>query len=440
MPLLAGSLNLEQPLVLRVTRSGEATSLAALRRLVDAAGAERPRVVELASRVAVVFLWVVLLTAAATTIGWWIVDPAQALPNAISVLVVTCPCALSLAAPSALAATQSALARRGVLTARVAALEQLARIDRFACDKTGTLTAAEPRLTQLVPLRAADPMKLLALAAGLESLSTHPFARARARAAKDAGVSVPPVAEGRTLPSAGVEAVIEGRRLRLGKVDFALGLIDADPMPVAARLLKRMERDKLARDSVIVLADRDGPLALLAFGEVLRADAAQLVESLRRSAVEVLLVSGDRRAPVERVARELGIDAVYAHQTPESKRELVRELQRAGHTVAMLGDGMNDAPVIAQADVSIALAEGNALAQARADLIVLSSRLGDVAHAAAGARRGMRIVHENLGWAIVYNVIVIPLAAFGYITPALAAVGMAASSLLVIGNALRAAR
>jgi Cu2+-exporting ATPase len=440
MPLLAGSLNLEQPLVLRVTRSGEATSLAALRRLVDAAGAERPRVVELASRVAVVFLWVVLLTAAATTIGWWIVDPAQALPNAISVLVVTCPCALSLAAPSALAATQSALARRGVLTARVAALEQLARIDRFACDKTGTLTAAEPRLTQLVPLRAADPMKLLALAAGLESLSTHPFARALARAAKDAGVSVPPVAEGRTLPSAGVEAVIEGRRLRLGKVDFALGLIDADPMPVAARLLKRMERDKLARDSVIVLADRDGPLALLAFGEVLRADAAQLVESLRRSAVEVLLVSGDRRAPVERVARELGIDAVYAHQTPESKRELVRELQRAGHTVAMLGDGMNDAPVIAQADVSIALAEGNALAQARADLIVLSSRLGDVAHAAAGARRGMRIVHENLGWAIVYNVIVIPLAAFGYITPALAAVGMAASSLLVIGNALRAAR
>jgi len=301
-------------------------------------------------------------------------------------------------------------------------------------------TAAEPRLTQLVPLRAGDPMKLLALAAALESLSAHPFARALARAAREAGVSVPPVAEGKAQPSAGVEAVVEGRRLRLGKVDYALGLIDADPLPVAARLLKRMERDKLARDSVVVLADREGPLALLSFGEALRADAAALVDTLKRASIEVMLVSGDRRAPVERVARELGIEASYPHQTPESKRELVRVLQRAGRTVAMLGDGMNDAPVIAQADVSIALAEGNALAQARADLIVLSSRLADVAQALATARRGMRIVRENFGWAIAYNVVVIPLAAFGYITPALAAVGMAASSLLVVGNALRAAR
>lgn len=440
MPVLAGSLNLEQPLVVRVTRAGEATSLAALRRLVDAAGRERPRVVELANRVAVVFLWAVLVIAALTVIGWWLVDPARALPNAIAVLVATCPCALSLAAPAALAATQSALARRGVLTARVAALEQLARVDTFACDKTGTLTAAEPRLAQLVPLRSFDALKLLAMAASLESLSSHPFARALSRAAQEAAVALPPISEGRAQASAGVEAVIDGRRLRLGKADYALGLIDADPVPVAARLLRRMERDKIATESVIVLADREGPLALFSFGEALRADAGDLVQQLRRENVDVLLVSGDRRAPVERVARELAVGSVYAHQTPESKRELVRELQKSGRTVAMLGDGMNDAPVIAQADVSIALAEGNALAQARADLIVLSSRLADVGHAFGAARRGMRIVRENLGWAFAYNVIVIPLAAFGYITPALAAVGMAASSLLVVGNALRAAR
>jgi Cu2+-exporting ATPase len=191
---------------------------------------------------------------------------------------------------------------------------------------------------------------------------------------------------------------------------------------------------------VIVLADREGPLALFSFGEALRSDAAQLVQDLRREQIDVLLVSGDRRAPVERVARDLAIGTVYAHQTPESKRELVRELQKSGRTVAMLGDGMNDAPVIAQADVSIALAEGNALAQARADLIVLTSRLADVSHAFRAARRGMKIVRENLVWAFVYNVVVIPLAALGYITPALAAVGMAASSLFVVGNALRAAR
>ncbi|MCU0937778.1 MAG: heavy metal translocating P-type ATPase [Burkholderiaceae bacterium] len=440
MPLLAGSLNLEQPLVVRVTRAGEATSLAALRRLVDAAGRERPRVVETANRVALVFLWAVLVIAAMTVVGWWLVDPAQALPNAIAVLVATCPCALSLAAPAALAATQSSLARRGVLTARAAALEQLAKVDTFACDKTGTLTAAEPKLAQLVPLRSGDAMKLLALAASMETLSSHPFARAIARAAQDAGVTLPALSEGRAQASAGVEAVIDRRRLRLGKADYALGLVDADPVPVAARLLKRMERDKLASDSVIVLADRDGPLALFSFGEALRSDAARLVQDLKRDRIDVLLVSGDRRAPVERVARELAIGTVYAHQTPESKRELVRELQKSGRTVAMLGDGMNDAPVIAQADVSIALAEGNALAQARADLIVLSSRLADVSHAFGAARRGMAIVRENLAWAFAYNVAVIPLAALGYITPALAAVGMAASSLLVVGNALRAAR
>ena len=440
MPVLAGSLNLEQPLVVRVTRAGEATSLAALRRLVDAAGRERPRVVELAGRVAIVFLWAVLAIALLTLAGWWLIDPAQALPNTIAVLVATCPCALSLAAPAALAATQSALARRGVLTARAAALEQLARVDTFACDKTGTLTAAEPRLAQLVPLRAAEASRLLAMAASLESLSTHPFARALARAAHEAGLGLPPLTEGRAQASAGVEAVIDGRQLRLGKPDYALGLIDADPVPVAARLLRRMERDKLASESVIVLADREGPLALFSFGEATREDAASLVGQLKREQVDVLLVSGDRRAPVERIGRELGIGTVYAHQTPESKRELVRELQQGGRCVAMLGDGMNDAPVIAQADVSIALSEGNALAQARADLIVLSSRLGDVAYAVTAARRGMRIVRQNLGWAFAYNVIVIPLAAFGYITPALAAVGMAASSLLVVGNALRAAR
>jgi Cu2+-exporting ATPase len=440
MPVLAGSVNLEQPLVLQVTRAGEATSLATLRRLVDAAGHERPRVVETANRVALVFLWAVLGITVLTIAGWWWVDPAQALPNAIAVLVATCPCALSLAAPAALGATQSLLARHGVLTTRVAALERLAEVDTFAFDKTGTLTGAEPVLERVVPLRTGlDAAAAVGLAARLEALSTHPFARALAQAARRLGVPLPAASQGRAHASAGVEALVEGRRLRLGKPEYALGLVQVDPLPVAARLLQRVEREKLACASVIVLADRDGPLALFAFGEALRPDAAALVQALRRHG-EVALLSGDRREPVERVARELGIERVFAHQTPQSKQALVRQWQTEGRRVAMLGDGLNDAPVIAQADVSIALAEGNALAQARADLIALSSRLADVQRAVAGARRGMAIVRQNLGWALVYNVGVIPLAALGYLTPALAAVGMAASSALVVGNALRAAR
>jgi len=439
----AGAVNLDQPIVVRVERAGDATSLAALRRLVEDASRARPRVVEIANRVAVLFLWVVLGVTAATLAGWWLVDPARALPSAIAVLIATCPCALALAAPAALAAVQSALARRGVLTARIAAVEHLARVDTLACDKTGTLTLPVPELMRIVPLRGLDATALLARAAALEALSNHPFARALTRAARSAGVTVPTIAEGVVAPAAGVEGIVEGKRLRIGKPDYALGLVTREPLPVAARLLKRLEQEKLRAASVVVLADPAGPLALFAFGEMCRPGAVALVQEVQSAGIQMLLVSGDRREPVERVARELGIGAegarnVFALQTPESKRQIVTALQAQGRRVAMLGDGMNDAPVIAQADVSIALAEGATLAQARADFIALHSRASDVAALFAGSRKAMRIVRQNLVWALGYNVAVIPLAAFGYLTPALAAVGMAASSLLVVGNALRA--
>src|SRR5262249_44146324 len=230
------------------------------------------------------------------------------------------------------------------------------------------------------------------------------------------------------------------KRLRVGKPDYALGLVTREPLPVAARLLKRLEQEKLRAASVVVLADPAGPLALFAFGEVCRPGAAALVREVQDAGIQILLASGDRREPVERVARELAIgteDArnIFALQTPESKRQIVTALQAQGRRVAMLGDGMNDAPVIAQADVSIALAEGATLAQARADFISLQSRPADVAALFAGSRKAMRIVHQNLLWAMGYNVVAIPLAAFGYLTPALAAIRMAASSLFVVANA-----
>ncbi len=439
-PVLAGSVNLEQPLVVRVTRAGEATSLAALRRLVDDAGRERPRIVELANRIAVAFLWIVLAVTAATVAGWWWVDPGQALPAAVAVLVATCPCALSLAAPAALAATQSALAERGVLTARSAALESLARIDVLACDKTGTLTTAEPVLTRVIALRGHRSTEALAQAAALEAVAAHPFARALAQSAKATNTAVPAAQDVAISPSAGIEGTVGGRRLRIGKIEFALAMASETVQNAWFKRWPALAAQLPREDSVIALADAQGALALFAFGEALRPEAAALVDAARTAGGEVLLVSGDRAGAVERIARALGIERAYAQQTPASKRELVAQLQSSGRRVAMLGDGFNDAPVLAQADVSIALAEGASLAQARADFIVLSSRAGDVATLLRGARRGMAIVRQNFAWALLYNLAAIPLAAFGFLSPALAAVGMAASSAVVVANALRARR
>ncbi len=439
-PVLAGSVNLEQPLVLRVTRAGEATSLAALRRLVDDAGRQRPRIVELANRIATAFLWIVLAVTAATIIGWWWIDPSQALPAAVAVLVATCPCALSLAAPAALAATQSRLAERGVLTARSAALEALAGIDVLACDKTGTLTTTEPALTRVIALRGHRSTEVLSLAAALESVAAHPFARALAQSVKATHTAVPAAQDVSLTPSAGIEGTVAGRRLRIGKIEYALALAGQDVQKAWFRRWASLASQLPREDSVIALADVHGALALFAFGEALRPDAAALVDAARAGGVEVLLVSGDRAGAVERIARALGIERAYAQQTPASKRELVAQLQGSGRRVAMLGDGFNDAPVLAQADVSIAMAEGASLAQARADFIVLSSRAGDVAALLKTARIGMRIVRQNFAWALLYNVGAIPLAAFGWLSPALAAVGMALSSAVVVGNALRARR
>ena len=436
-PVLAGSVNLDQPMVIEVTRRGEATSLAALQRLVDEAGRERPRVVELANRVAGYFLWSVLAITVLTVVGWWLVDPAQALPNAIAVLVATCPCALSLAAPAAFSAAQSALAQRRVLLARTAALETLAEVDVLACDKTGTLTTGTPALIKQLLLREADPDRALEIAAALETMSTHPYARALLQAAQALPEPLPAVADGRVEASAGIEGMVQGRRYRLGKIEFAL------PEKLAALrggVASVVGAEGLAASSFVVLSDETGPLSVFVFGEQLREDAPQMVDAAADRGVEVVVLSGDRREPVQAVARALGVERAFAHQTPDSKRSWVAGQQSAGHRVAMLGDGLNDAPVIAQADVSIALAGGSMLAQARADFIVLHSRLADVEFALAVAHRARRIVRQNLVWAFAYNIVIIPIAAFGFVSPAVAAAGMAASSLAVVANALRAKR
>lgn len=456
--VLAGSVNVEQALVVEVTRAGESTSLAALRRLADDAAQARPAIVETGNRVAVVFLWVVLAITVATIVGWWLVDPAQAIPSALAVLVATCPCALSLAAPAAFSAAQSRLTRDGVLTARLAALERLARIDTFASDKTGTLTVAQPALARTIVVRGVDgsaARHALAIAAALESLSTHPFARAIAAAADAADVAAPVATRARVVTGCGVEGDVAGRRWRLGSRAFVFDSIAPARHEAAAEELEAAlagaartapDDDRGLDASVALLGDQSGVVAAFRFAEAIRDDAVPFAAALRDAGVELHLLSGDAPAPVARLARRLGLDPArhaFPLQSPEDKRRHIATLQRQGRRVAMLGDGMNDAPVIAQADVSFALGAelgGTALAQTRADFVVTSPRLTAVAGALATARRSLRIVRQNFGWAFAYNVVAIPLAALGHLTPALAAAGMAASSLLVVGNALRLLR
>jgi Cu2+-exporting ATPase len=297
------------------------------------------------------------------------------------------------------------------------------------------LTSGEPVLLKQLLLRDTNPEQMLAIAASMETMSTHPYARALLQAAQAIGVVLPTLVDGRVEASAGIEATIGKQRYRLGKIDFALAEKLA---PQRGGVAAIVAKEGLAAASYIVLADETGPLVVFAFGERMRDDAPALVDAAADRGIEVVLLSGDRREPVQSIAKSLGIERALAHQTPDSKRSWVAGQQAAGQRVAMLGDGLNDAPVIAQADVSIALAGGSMLAQTRADFIVLNTRLADVEYAIAAAYRARRIVHQNLGWAFAYNVVIIPLAAFGIVSPALAAAGMAASSLGVIANALRA--
>ena len=443
--VLAGSLNLGQAVVLEVSRAGDATSLAALQRMIVEAASQRPAGVELVNRVAAGFALAVLGVAMITALLWLDWDAAHATSAAIAVLVVTCPCALSLAAPLAFAVAQARLAAAGVLLTRPAALESLARTNVVAFDKTGTLTEELPRLLAVRAGPDHEEQRCLQIAAALEARSRHPFALAlqtAARERKAAPLAAVRVAE---LLGAGVEGIVGGRRYRLGKPDYALAIVresrEAGNEP-RERLRELSRRTPRESGSQLLLASADGPLALFHFAETLRPGAARLLQFLGQSHRTLLLVSGDAWSAAGRIAQQLEADsgqrlACHAEQSPGDKRRLLAQHQAAGRRVAMIGDGINDAPVIAQADASIALASGAQLTQVRADIIILESRLESVVTVFAVARRATRTVRQNLLWALAYNGVMVPLAALGLLAPWQAALGMAASAAFVLGNSLR---
>lgn len=429
-PVTGGSINAESPLVVRVEQVGDGTRLSAIIQLMERAATEKPRIVEMADRIASIFVAVLLLIAVLVAAGWYFVDPAKALWITVSVLVVTCPCALSLATPIALTVSAGALAKDGLLVTRGHAIETLARATHFVFDKTGTLTSGRMHLCGVQATADLSELECVAIAAALEQSSEHPVAAALRQAA---GSNLPVAEQVLSEPGQGVEALIDGRKFRIGRPGYALALSGASLPSAAVDWLESGE-------TVVILADSHGCLALFRIGDELRPESKALVHELRAAGRHVLLLTGDAPSVAWRVAGELGIDDVRAGVTPQGKYACVKELQATGAVVAMVGDGVNDAPVLAQAQVSIAMGGGAQLARTQSDFVLLSENLDHLRHGLRRARRTLLIIRQNLWWSFAYNFVALPLAIAGYVTPWLAGIGMSASSLLVVLNSLRIQR
>ncbi len=417
----AGTLNVEGPLTIEVQALGAATRLSAIVRLLERAQADKPRLAELADKVAQWFLLIVLGVAALVGLVWWQIDPQRAFWIVLALLVATCPCALSLATPTALTTATGSLHKLGLLLTRGHVLEGLNQIDTLILDKTGTLTEGRLTLSRILPLRDLDSDTCLALAAALESGSEHPIARAFGR--------VQPAAELISHPGLGLQGVIDGRHLRIGQAAFVAELSGQSAPGIPGD-----------QGQWLLLGDQQGPLAWLVLDDRLRSDAPELLGLARQRGWRVLLLSGDSSPMVHSLATQLGIDDARGGLTPDDKLAVLRQLHAEGRRVLMLGDGVNDVPVLAAADISIAMGSATDLAKTSADAVLLSNRLSSLAQAFAMARRTRRIIIENLSWACLYNGLILPFAALGWVTPGWAALGMSLSSLVVVVNALRLSR
>ena len=422
--VVAGSINLGAPVLMQVQGVGTDTRYAAIVNLMREAATLRPASARWADRWAAPFLWAVLLLAAAAAAVWSVIDPARAVWVAVSVLIVTCPCALSLATPSALLCASGSLARRGVLLRRLDALEVLATVNRMFLDKTGTLTTGQPRLSRGAAMGAAsdaDRDALLQQAASLAAWSRHPLSVALCTAAPTAPIEVPRWSHIHEQAGAGLEALdAEGRVWRLGSAAWVGAGAAGDGTGLTAWF-----------------GQAGKALLRLEFEETLRPDVGEAIAALRADGVAIELLSGDSAQRVARLAQRLGIGAAIGGADPRHKQLVVQRAQAAGDVVAMLGDGINDAPVLAQADVSLAMGEGALLARTHADAVIVSNRLGDVVAARALARRTVGVIRQNMVWAAGYNALCVPLALAGALPPWGAGLGMALSSLAVVLNAAR---
>jgi P-type Cu+ transporter len=444
--VFAGTVNRTGSFVFRAARVGSETTLARIVALVAEAQGSRAPIQRLADRVAAIFVPIVLAIATVTFVAWWALGPAPswlfALTNAVAVLVIACPCAMGLATPTAIMVATGRGAEHGVLVRSATALELLQRVDTVVFDKTGTLTIGRPSVTDVVAVPPATEDEVLALAAAAEQGSEHPLGAAIVARAKERGVGLPPITEFTTVPGQGIDAMAADGRVLLGN----RALMDARGIDVAA-LARHTGTLAAEGKTAIYLALGGRALGVLAAADVLKPEAPAVVAALRRRGLRVAMLTGDNRVTADAVARRAGVDRVLAEVLPDAKAREIEALQVEGRRVAMVGDGINDAPALAKADVGVAMGSGTDVAIEAADVTLMRGDLRGVAAAVDLSRRTIRIVKENLVWAFGYNVVLIPVAAgvlypiWGLLlSPILAGAAMAFSSVSVVTNSLRLKR
>ena len=462
--VFAGTVNRTGSFVFRAARVGSGTTLARIIKLVAEAQGSRAPIQRLADRVAAVFVPIVLVIAALTFIAWWLFGPEPAgllaLANAVAVLVIACPCAMGLATPTAIMVATGRGAEFGVLIKSAAALERLHRVDTVVFDKTGTLTVGRPAVTDVIPvgpavgvrvaggaaaeasgeMTAAD--EILTLAAAAEQASEHPLGEAVVARAKERGLALPPMREFSTVAGQGIDAMTTDGRVLLGNRT----LMDARGIDVDV-LAPGVQRLAAEGKTVIYVAFAGQVLGVIAVADVPKPEAKSVVAALKRLGVSVAMLTGDHRLTAEAIARQAGLDRVLAEVLPEDKARAIKVLQAEGRRVAMVGDGINDAPALAQADVGIAMGSGTDVAIDAADVTLMRGDLNGVVTAIELSRATIRVIRENLVWAFGYNTILIPVAAgvlypvWGVLlSPILAGSAMAFSSVSVVTNSLRLKR
>jgi Cu+-exporting ATPase len=443
--LIGGTLNGPGALRMRALRVGRDTVLSRILRLVRDAQGDKPPIQRLADRVAAVFVPVVLGIAVVTFMAWWLIGPEpralNALVAAVSVLIIACPCAMGLAVPTAVMVATGRGAELGVLIKSGEALERAGSVDTVVLDKTGTVTAGKPAVDGITltgdPGRAGldgEPAAdVLRLAASLERLSEHPIAEAIVRAARERGLRLTDPQSFRAEPGIGVMGRVEGQEVAVG----------------SARLLGRLRLPPVASESrageTTVFVTVDGVLrGRIVISDPVRPTSPGAVADLRGQGIEVIMLTGDQRGAAERIGADVGVNRVVAEALPDRKLEEIQRLQSAGRVVAMVGDGINDAPALAQADVGIAIGTGTDVAMETGQVTLVRGDLRGVAAAIRLSRATLRVIRQNLFWAFIYNVVSIPVAAGAFypllgwrLSPALAAAAMAMSSVSVVGNSLR---
>jgi Cu+-exporting ATPase len=440
------TLNQRGFLVFKATRVGEQMVLSQIIRLVEEAQTSKAPIERLVDQVAAIFVPVVMALASLTFLAWWSLGPPPAFTSAVismvAVLIIACPCAMGLATPTAVMVGSGRGAELGILMRGGEPLERAYRLTTVVFDKTGTLTRGTPQVTDLKAWGDFSPEAVLAWAAALEEKSEHPLAEAVTHAARTRELDRPPVQDFQAAPGLGVKGSIQGQEVLLGNLAFLAGA------GVASKQLAP-EQEHLSQEgkTAIFLAVAGVPVGVIAAADTLKPGAAETVAALKKMGLKVLLLSGDNRRAAEAVARGVGIAEVLAEVLPGDKARKVAELQAAGEVVAMVGDGINDAPALAQADVGLALGTGADVALEAADLTLIRDDLALIPRAIHLARQMMRIIRQNLFWAFCYNVVAIPVAAGAFyplwgwtLNPALAAAAMALSSVSVVTNSLRLRR